>query len=404
MRILIFADVYPPEVSSAAHLMCELAEGLSKNNHEVSVITAYPRHYLADSSKKIKFNTISVENGVKVIRVKTLPLHKVNFILRGISQIILPYIFAYSAKKYARDAEAVISYSPPLPLGIAATLVKKRSGAKFILNVQDIFPQNAIDLGILKNRLLIKFFENMERKVYKTADVITFHSAGGRRFLIDKKNIPENKIILLPNWIKVETYRDIQNKIDFRDKFELKNKFVLLFAGIMGPAQGIKYIAEVAELVSDIPDVMFLLVGDGTEKKTLEALIREKNLKNISIRPFVSKEEYPSLVKDADAGLVCLSPENKTPFIPGKFLGYMAAGKPIIAFLNKESDGFELIKKAECGYATLSDNSHAGAELVRKLYEKKENIKKFGENASRYADENLTVESCIEVLEKIINQ
>ena len=405
MEILIVADVYPPEVSSASHLIKELADGLKKRGHKITVATSYPRHYLAEGQKENNFSVFSDENGVDVIRIKTLPLHKVNFIIRGISQLILPFLFFSKIKKFVKEKiDVVIVYSPPLPMGLVGKIVKRRYGARFILNIQDLFPQNAIDLGILKgwkHKPAVWIFEWIEKIVYKNADKITFHSDGGRRFLIKKKNVPENKIITLQNWIDIEPYRNLTKNISFRKKYGLEGKFIFLFAGILGPAQGLELLVEVARKIPDLKDVIFLLVGDGMEKEKIEKLIKEYGLTNILIKPFVSKEEYPYLVKDSDVGLVCLSEKNKTPFVPGKFLGYMAASLPIIAFLNKESDGFGLIEKTKCGYAVESGDLRGAVDIIRRVYNEKKNLKRMGENGFKYAKAELNIDVCLNKIENL---
>ncbi|MEK7062114.1 MAG: hypothetical protein AAB940_00005, partial [Patescibacteria group bacterium] len=112
-------------------------------------------------------------------------------------------------------------------------------------------------------------------------------------------------------------------------------------------------------------------------------------------------EEYPYLVKDFDVGFVCLSSDNKTSFVPGKILGYMAASKPILAFLNKESDGFTALKEANCGYAANSDNLEEAEKITRKIYAEKDKLKEMGENGFKYASDNLTVAAVVEKLEKL---
>ena len=403
MRVLIVVDVYPPEISSAGHLMKELAEGFKKRGHKVTVATSYPRHYLNREAQNKKLKTFSAEKGVEVIRTKTLPLRKISFLIRGISQLLLPFLFFRKIKEYvAPPVDMAIIYSPPLPLGLIANKIKKRYGAKIILNVQDIFPQNAIDLGVLKNKFLIKFFESIEKKAYKDADIITFNSEGGRRFLVEKKGLPPEKVVTLYNWIDPAPYQNLTKDISFRKRYGLEGKFIFLFAGVMGPAQGLDFLVEVAKEVSDIDDIVFLLVGDGMEKEKIQKMVSAYSLTNVVIKPLVSKEEHPFLLRDADMGIVCLSNKNKTPFIPGKFLGYLAVGLPIVAFLNKESDGFSLIKRANCGYACLADDSKKAAAIIRKVYNDKEKLKEVGKNGKEYALNNLTVGACVAKLEKMI--
>jgi glycosyltransferase involved in cell wall biosynthesis len=403
MKVLVVADVYPPEVSSAATLMRELAEGLTKRGHTVTVATSYPRYYQDEAAKGTVFPEVGTERGVHVIRVKTLPLHKTAFVIRGIAQLLLPFQFFKKIRRHIGERpDAVIIYTPPLTLGLVGRLVKKRYGARFLLNIQDIFPQNAIDLGILKPKPLIWFFEAVERMVYRTADVITFHSEGGKRFLVEQKGVPEGKIFTLYNWVDLAPYQNLPKPLSYRNEYGLAGKFVLLFAGIFGPAQGLEFVVEVAKRVSDIPDLVFLLVGDGMEKTRVDAKISEYGLGNVVVKPFVSGDDYPYLVRDADAGIVCLSIKNKTPFVPGKFLGYLAAGKPVIAFLNRESDGFELVKKAQCGYAAVSDDADAAAALVRKAYAERAALPRLGENGLAYAKENIALEKCLEKFEKLL--
>lgn len=405
MKTLIIVDVYPPEISSASKLIYELAHGLKASGDEVFVATTFPRNYLADGVPEGGFKEFSNEDGISVIRVKTPPLKKVNFVVRGISQLLLPFLVFRKVKKYiTSDLDNVIVYSPPLPLAAAGFLVKKRYGAKFMLNLWDIFPQNAIDLGILKNKIAIKMFEAIEKFAYKKADILTFHAEHGKQFLIEKKGIPAEKIFLLPHWVDFSPYEKSPIR-DFRREYELEGKFTLLFGGVMGPAQGLEFLIEVANRVKDLKDIVFLLVGDGMEKEKISAMVKNYNLQNVIIKNFVSVDDYPDLVASADAGIVCLSPKNKTPFVPGKFMGYMAAGKPIVAFLNKESDGFGLLEKAHCGYAAVSDNLKEAESATRKLHGLgKEELLKIGNNGLDYAKKHLSLEGAVAKIRELLKR
>ena len=404
MRILVVADVYPPEVSSAANLMHELALGFSARGHEVTVVTSYPRHYLSEAAKGKEFKEFIKEDGISVIRVKVLPHHKVNFIMRGISQLTLSALFFRKVTKYVSSLDAVVVYSPPLPLGLLGGMVKREYGAKFLLNIQDIFPQNAIDLGILRFKPAIQFFEHLEKKIYALADVITFHSEGGRKFLIEKKNVPERKIVMVPNWVDIAAYEAGAGTQSFREKWGLQGKFIFLFAGIFGPAQGLEFVLDVANELRDIQDAVFLLVGDGMVKEAIEARANELHLTNVVMKPFVSQEEYASLVSESNVGLACLSIKNKTSFVPGKLLGYMAAAKPVLAFLNKESDGFHLIEGAQCGYATTADNIGEAARLARTMYGEKNVLVAMGARGLQYAKEHLSRDRVVEKIETLLQQ
>ena len=406
MRFLIAADAYPPEVSSAATLMAELAEGLAGRGHDVTVVTSYPSHYLAQGTQGKELPARERQARVDVLRVKTLAYRKGNYIVRGISQLLLPFLFFWKVARTVRaPIDGIFVYSPPLPLGLLGVFVKRRYCARFLLNLQDIFPQNAIDLGILNSKPFIAFFEWLEKFVYRRADLITFHSPGGRKFLVERKRVPPEKIVTLYNWVDIDSYQSPRRVTPpFRQRFGLEGKYIFVFAGVFGPAQGLEFLVSVAREVRDIPDVVFLLVGGGSEKETIEGLVREWKLTNVVVKPFISQDDYAALLTEADVGIVCLSPKNKTSFVPGKLLGYLASGKPVAAFLNKESDGFEMIASAGCGYAQRSDNPEGAAALVRKMYEERSKLSKRGANGLRFAREHLSLESTLKKIEELFEK
>jgi len=402
MNILLITDAYPPEVRSASHLMQDLAEELISRGHQVMVITSDPRYNLPDDASRKIFKNHTFENGVAVIRVKTLPHHKVNFLVRGVAQIAMPYLFYSALKRSAKKHfDVALVYSPPLTLSTVGYIIKKRHGAIFVLNVQDIFPQNAIDLGVLKNRLLVKFFERMEGRAYRQADIVTVHSEGNKTFLSNSKHVPKSKLHTLHNWIDIDAFQHTKSNGWFRKHYELEDKFIFLFAGVLGPSQHLEFILGIAANVQSLSDLVFLFVGDGTEKARLVELAKQKNLNNVVFKPFVAKKEYSELVKEVNVGLVCLSPRNKTPVVPGKIMGYMAARIPVLAFLNQESDGHAIVQTARCGYSALSDNMDKGINLVLKLYQEKHTLNILGENGYRYAVEHFSKKRCIDRLENI---
>ena len=146
--------------------MLELAEELSLREHKITVITSWPKYNLAKSSKQDIFSEKKIENGKTILRIKTLPHHNVNYLLRGIAQLLMPLLFFLKLRKYKIRPDVVLIYSPPLPLALVGSLLRINK-VRFVLNVQDLFPQNAIDLGILTNPLLIQFFSYLEGFAYK---------------------------------------------------------------------------------------------------------------------------------------------------------------------------------------------------------------------------------------------
>ncbi|HEC62087.1 MAG TPA: glycosyltransferase WbuB [bacterium] len=402
MKVLVVADAYPPEIRSASDLMSELAEELNARGHQVSVLTSYPAYNLAHDSLGKHFDECMNEGGITVIRVRTLPHHKVNYLVRGVAQITMPYLFLRTLQKYQKGRfDIVLVYSPPLTLAKIGRVLKRSQKSRFILNVQDIFPQNAIDLGALNNPAIIAFFEKMEKKAYDSADVIAVHSEGNRRFLIANKKIQDTeKLRVLHNWIDVDSISSSTHETDYRKRYGLVGKFIYLFAGVVGPSQGLDIIIDIAQQAAVHKDIVFLIVGDGMERQRLEKQTVSKGLKNVVFRPFIPKKEYVSLVRSVDVGIVSLTSKNKTPVVPGKILGYMAGSKPVLAFLNKESDGNDLIKTARCGVSELSDSSvDRLVEVTLDLYRRRTELEQIGKNGHDYVAKMFSKKMCIDKLE-----
>ena len=202
---------------------------MAQRGHEVTVIASHPRSvFLADKNSTVRPGG---DTGVTVIRVNTLHYKRVSYLFRGISELLLPFFFLRKLRTSGpRKIDVVMMYSPPLTLTILGRMVKRSYRARFIVNIQDIFPQNAIDLGILRNRALIRFFEHLERKAYSAADRITTHSKQNAEYLIKKKDVPRNRISTVHNWIDLSPYKEAKRTGVFVQRYGLEGKFIFLLA------------------------------------------------------------------------------------------------------------------------------------------------------------------------------
>lgn len=403
MRLLLVTDQYPPEICSAAGLMQELAEALAARSHDVTVLTTSPRYKLDRNDAEKTWPAFSVENAVSVVRVPTFALHHVGYLRRGLATVLAPFQLWRGLRRHtATDFDTVFIYSPPITLGMIGLLMRRR-GASVVLNVQDIFPQNAIDLGILRNPLLITFFRWLEKLSYKHADIITAHSKGNLDLLKSTHPDLAGKFRVLHNWIDICRFSAPQKK-DYRQLFSLNGKFVVLFAGVIGPAQGVHMLVEVADRVRDLDDLVFLVVGDGTEKQRAEDLARSRGLGNILFKPFISQDDYPDLLSSSEIGLICLSPDVKTPVVPGKVLGYMAASLPIAAFVNAESDVHQLVADAECGASCVSNDVTKMEHILRQFHANPEAYRQRGHNGRKYVVEHFSMDRIVAEIERMMEE
>lgn len=399
-RIILITDSYPPEIRSGSHVMHELALELRDRGYAVTVVTCYPRHNIAERDRSSVYQNVTREGGIDVIRVRTLPHKKIAYCVRAFSEITLPLFFWRAIRCYVKGhIDIVYVYSPPLPLAITGHVVKLTTGARFILNVHDIFPQNALDLGILTKGFIYRMYEYLEKYAYKSADYLLTPSQGNADFLIRCKHVPRTSVKILPNWVNTETYRIKSNRVRrFRQIYGLNGAFIFLFAGVVGPSQGLDALVRLAERVSSIKDLIFLVIGDGTDLHRVMSLAKAANLSNIQFRPYVSKDEYPKLVSEIDVGIVCLSSRNTTPVIPAKINNFMAAGKPVLAMLHTQSDGHDLIRMSHCGFSCNVDDSVKAEELTRYFYDERKNLDRFASSGMDYAKKHLDRRECVDAL------
>lgn len=402
MKILIIANSYPPEIRSGSHLMYELAMELYGRGHSVTVLTSFPKYNITKAKTLDQIREKMTENGITVLRAKTLPLKKVRYLLRGLAEHTLPFNFWKLLKKYTSDFDVVWVVSPPLPLAILGAWLKRHFRGKMLLNVQDIFPQNGIDLGIVKNRAAIFWYESMERLSYRFSDLIFVHSDRNRKFLVEKKHVPSSKVVTQYNWVDIDPFDQAERSGTFRKRYGINNKMVVLFGGVIGPSQGLDMVIELAGHFKNDKDLIFLLVGDGSEKHKLQAKAARQGIKNVLFRPFVSKEEYPLLVKDSDIGLVCLSAQVKTPVVPGKIQGFMAASRPILAILNNESDGHTLISDAKAGRTVNVGDVDAAVKALQELKSNPDLRRELGESGHRFASQVLSKTTCVDNILRLI--
>lgn len=414
MRILLLTAYFPPDTGSAAHLFYELGSELVRRGHRVSVVTSLPGYHPTGSLEQYRGKKRMREyiNGMHVVRVSTPRMPRALMIGRAFWQFGSAFAFFRNALRLSHH-DVVIVYSPPLPLGLTAWGLQKIWKIPYVLNVQDLFPQSIIDLRLLKNAILIRFFEAMERFVYKSANTITVHSEGNRQHVV-KKGADSAKVFVVPNWVDTDFVRPGNRNSEFRKSMGLDSQFVVSFAGVIGYSQDIDVILEAAKLLNDENTIpggekpIWLIVGDGVEKARLEKKAGNMRLTNVRFVPMLPKDQYVGLLQASDVCLSTLHADVKTPVVPSKILSIMAAGRPVVAAMNLDGDAPELIRKAQCGICVPPEDPKALASAILQLYQDPKLGARLGQNGRRYAEKNLSLKVCAskyeELLRAVVNQ
>jgi len=402
VRILLVTAYFPPDTGSAAHLFYELGMALVERGHDVTVLTSFPSyHAQGDLSayRRRLWLTETLEEGLKVARVSVLQLFRDTPVGRGLWQFSCAASFALQGLALPRP-DVLLAYSPPLPLGLSAWTIRSLRGVPFVLNVQDLFPQSAIDLGVLRSGFLIRFFQRLERFLYRRASLITVHSSGNREHVLAWGAEPE-RVVVMRNWVDTDFVQPGERFNDFSRENGLNDRFVVSFAGVVGYSQDVDVILEAARLLQGHPKIHFLIVGDGVEKSRLEQKARETALTNVRFLPMQPRHRYPAVLHASDVSLATLHAEVATPVVPSKILSIMAAGRPVLASMNLGGDAPRLIKEAQCGYALPPEDPRALADTILALYRDATLRVQLGQNGRRYAEQHLSAQAGAERYERL---
>lgn len=384
-RILLIhqAFVSPDEAGGTRHF--EFARHLVRQGLDF-VIVASNLNYLTgqrvvEGKGLVKEETI---DNVRVLRAYTYPsLHR-SFIWRIVSFLSFMITSVWAALR-AGPVDLVVGTSPPIFQAVSAWLVAFLRRRPFLLEVRDLWPEFAIDMGVLTNPILISLSRWLERFSYARANHIVVNSPAYRDYLLTK-GISPAKITLIPNGVDARMFLPEADGQAIREHFNLDGKFVVTYAGALGMANDISTILRAADQLRDNHDIHFLLVGDGKERAKLEAHARELQLPNVTFAGSHPKASMPGFLAASDACVATLQdiPMFRTTY-PNKVFDYMAAGRPTILAINGVIR--EVVEAADGGIFVPPGNPSALADAIRKLSADRECAQTMGNAARRYVVE-----------------
>jgi colanic acid biosynthesis glycosyl transferase WcaI len=381
MRVLLLTPHYPPEIRSVSVLMSELAQDLAALGHAITVITPFPPANMDEAQSRTP--RAGEMSGVRVIRVSVLPFVKVAPTVRAITHFTLAASMIMAGLRAGRH-DVILAYSPPLTLALASEVLGRRWRIPFILNVQDLYPQALIDLGLARGRIVIEVLQWLERRAYRRSAAVTVHSAGNRDLLV-ARGVPAAKITVVPNWIDTSRAAPVSRDSAYRRDLGLQDRFVVLFAGVMGYAQDMAVIVEAAAALRTDPNIVFLLVGDGVRRKEAEDMVHARGLENVRFLSFQPLDRYPILVSAADCCLVTLQPSVATPVVPSKIAGILAAARPVVAALPL-GDARALVEASGGGICVDPGDPAALAAVLRRLARDPDTRQAMGEAGRHYVE------------------
>ena len=386
-KILIHSIVFSPDGVSTAYLYNDIALGLKDSGYEVVLLTTTPHYNLIETAlKKQPLNRklfgIFYESDFNGIRVIHVPLKKYkNTIIRILSFLywhFLSLIIGLSIKK----VDFILSPSPPLSIGLISILIAKKNKAKFIYNVQEIYPDLLIKSGALKSGIIIKSLKWLEKYVYNHASLVITIDQKFYDQIVDRFNEKE-KLKIVPNFVDTELYKPITKDLELPNPLKKdEHKIRLLYAGNIGFYQDWEPVLFAAKKLIDT-NIEFWIIGEGVKKEYLINEIEKYNLSNIKVLPYQDRELMPMINSLADIHFISISKEMEQEGFPSKVYTIMACSKPMIVITGKNTPLYNFLKRLNCSIL-ISDNRNE--EFVLAINElannetKKEELAKNGYN------------------------
>jgi glycosyltransferase involved in cell wall biosynthesis len=368
----------------------DLMREFVSNGHHVDIMCPIERRY-----KKKTYKII--EDGCNIIKVRTLNIQKTNFFEKTISMLLLDILFraAYFSFLRKNDYSAILISTPPITLNKFLKKVKNINTAFVYLLLKDIFPQNAVDLEVIKSGSFAHhFFKSKEDELYSISDTIGCMSPANKDYLL-KNNayLNKNKVEINANSINLDRVLEYSqsDKKNIRNKYEIPfNATCILFGGNLGKPQGISRLIKAISSCKDIDNVFFVIDGEGTHYKYLSNWVKSSQIQNVRLLNYLPKLEYLDLVDSIDVGLISLDYRFTIPNFPSRLLSYLEMKKPVLIYSDEASDMGRIAEENNFGFFARSDSTTSFVNAVKRLSNNQMILNKMGHNGFNFMIKNYT--------------
>jgi len=383
MRILLLVVYYLPSTMSSAKLIHDLATEFHRLGHDPVVVA--PDESISDDTE------ITRDNGIAVLRVRTGKIKTASRVLRGFNEAILSTLIWEKGKRFFKDnpCDLIVYYSPTIFFGSLVQRLKKLYRCPSYLILRDIFPQWAVDAGVLKKGLAYRYFKLKEFQNYRAADIIGVQSPANLNYFKENDLDRQYQTELLYNWATLK--EDNIQPGNYRERMGLQGKVVFFYGGNLGVAQDMDNIIRLAKNIENVQNVHFLLVGDGSEKSRLISNIVSNQITNITIHDAVGQQEYLSMLSEFDVGLISLDRNLRTQNFPGKLLGYMYHSMPILASINPGNDLKDILENNNAGLVYINGEDSLLVSSARRLAGSETLRRQLGLNARALLESTFSV-------------
>lgn len=375
----------------------DLMREFSSEGHRVFIMTPSERRFREPTSIKVQY-------GISILNIQTLNIQQTNLIEKGIGTLLIGVHFLNAYNEYFQEIrfDLILYSTPPITFSRLITRVKNRCDAVTYLLLKDIFPQNAVDMGLIKEGgLLHMYFKRKETKLYKASDFIGTMSPANVKYLVSHHPFLHTKRIeVCPTSIKLAySEADHGQKQEIRTKYKIPvDKSVFIYGGNLGKPQGVDFLLEVLESNNKQNGTFFVVAGSGTEFPKVQSWFEEKKPINALLLKYLPKDEFDNLVQACDVGMIFLDRRFTIPNYPSRLLSYLEFKMPIIAATDPITDIGNIAEENEYGFWSLSGDLKGINTHIARLASDRDLVKRMGENGYRYLKDNYTVEHSYRII------
>lgn len=385
MHVLFTSQVFPPEGHPTAIMVRDLAGYMVARGHRAVVACGYPHHPHGRVLGGYRMRPFLREcaGGVDVVRGGHLLSVRRGMVSRAAVMVTQAVGMTLAAHLAGFRPDVVINFGPPLLGPLCSATVASRYGVPLVSVIYDLYPDVAVETGVVRNSLLIAAARWAERQTYTRSTRVVVLSEGFRR-TVTARGVPEYKVLVLPVWLGLDEVKPSSRENPWREEQGIPaSTFVVLYAGTMGLVSGAEMLVGVADRLRNVSDLLLLLVGAGEVKATIEAKARSLGLANVKVLPFQDRLRVAEVQATADVSVVTLAPGRGRTSVPSKVIGYMAAGRPVIAAVDEDSDTAVCVRGGSFGVVVPPGDTAAATNAILDLKKDQERRDRLGAAARK---------------------
>jgi glycosyltransferase involved in cell wall biosynthesis len=394
MNILIIHQYFLRPGEPGISRFNQFAKYWAKFGNKITVIAGTTSHVMTGDKGREEYLgkfiiREKIDDNIEVIRTYVSPNYNKNFFTR----LVAYFAFLFSSifgVLFSGKQDIVIASSPPLFVGITGYFSSKIKRIPFIFEVRDLWPDFAIEAGVIKNKFIIKLSYILEKFIYKNADLINALTPAFKKILIEKKKVQIDKIVYIPNGADLDIFSPGLKDNWVRKEHKWQDKFIILYVGAHGLANNLDLILDAARLMKNYKDIVFVLIGDGMLKPKLIEEAKNEKLENVVFLDPVPKEKIGEYINAADVCTAVLKRIYNTTY-PNKVFDYMCCAKPIILPIDGAVREL-VVEEAKAGIFSEPENPKAFEKALLYFYNKQSECREFGQRGYRFIRENFSRE------------